>query len=270
MKRWEIQGVIATVILICLFAGNNLNSAAAAGTSVASIEKTDCTTFEESGLSEDWQCGYLIVPENRPDSQSRSIKIAFAVLKAAGENPQPDALVYLTGGPGLHAIEGVWSEWRTESLKNRDLILVDPRGVGYSQPKMSCPPNTDADASTQTRAPSAEERNAQFIQWAKSCRDQLISEGFDLTSYNSTANAHDLEDLRLALGYDQWNLYGISYGTRTALYTMRLFPDGIRSVILDSVLPPQVDRIGGDLITTATSFSALFTTCSADSMCKRD
>jgi pimeloyl-ACP methyl ester carboxylesterase len=76
--------------------------------------------------------------------------------------------------------------------------------------------------------------------------------------------------LRQALGYSQWNLYGVSYGTRTALYTMHLFPKGIRSVVLDSVLPPQVDRIGGDLTTTAASFSALFAACKADPACNRD
>ncbi len=270
MKKRGIKSVIAIIILVGLLAGTKLNSAVAGRTSAASIENTDCTTFEGSGLSEDWQCGYLIVPENRSDPQSRTIKVAFAVLKATGENPQPDAVVYLTGGPGQIAIEGGWNEWKTGSLMNHDLILVDPRGVGYSQPMMNCPPDTPADASRQEKAPNAEESNAQFMEWAKLCREQLISEGFDLTAYNSTANAYDLEDLRLALGYDQWNLYGISYGTRTALYTMRLVPDGIRSVILDSALPPQVDRIGGDLTSTAASFSALFAACSADPACNRD
>lgn len=270
MKRREIKALLAIVILVGLLAGIKPSSAVAGRTSAASIENTDCSIFEGSGLSADWQCGYLIVPENRSDPQSRTVKVAFAVLKATGENPQPDAVVYLTGGPGQIAIEGGWNEWKTGSLENRDLILVDPRGTGYSQPTMNCPPDTPADAGTQEEAPNAEESNAQFMQWAKSCREQLISEGFDLTAYNSTANAHDLEDLRLALGYDQWNLYGISYGTRTALYTMRLFPDGIRSVILDSALPPQVDRIGGDLTSTAASFSALFAACKTDPACYRD
>jgi pimeloyl-ACP methyl ester carboxylesterase len=82
------------------------------------------------------------------------------------------------------------------------------------------------------------------LQWAQSCRDLLVSQGFDLTAYNSIANASDLNDLRQALGHAQWNLYGTSYGTRVALVTMRAYPDGIRSAVLDSVLPPQIDRIG--------------------------
>lgn len=270
MRKRGLQFITVVMALLVLFTGSDLQPVAASIQLSPSIEETSCAAFADSGLSENWQCGYLSVPENRSNPQSRTIKVAFAILKATGGNPQADALVYLTGGPGDTAIGSGWDEWRTGSLKNRDFILVDPRGVGYSQPKMDCLPDTAPDASAQDKAPSIEESNVQTLQWAKSCREQLISEGFDLTAYNSTANANDLEELRLALGYKQWNLYGISYGTRTALYTMRLFPDGIRSVILDSVLPPQVDRIGGDLNTIAASFAALFAACKADSACNRD
>jgi pimeloyl-ACP methyl ester carboxylesterase len=242
-----------------------------ANNSAPVIESTDCSSFKNAGLSgPNWQCGYLIVPENRQNPQSRTIKVAYALLKASGTNPQPDPVVYLAGGPGAAGIDNSWADWENSSLGNRDLILVDPRGVGYSQPEMKCPPETLPDASSQTRAPSAEATLALDLQWAQSCRDLLISQGFDLTAYNSLANANDLEDLRQGLGYSKWNLYGVSYGTRTALVSMREFPDGVRSVVLDSVLPPQVDRIGGDLTSTTGSLSALFSTCKANPACNRD
>jgi pimeloyl-ACP methyl ester carboxylesterase len=271
MKNRSLRVSALLVILFSLFTSEGMHLVHAASPSTPSIEKTDCASFQDAGLAAPaWQCGYLLVPENRANPQSRTIKVAFAVRKAAGEDPQPDPIVYLTGGPGDGAIDSSWTDWGTPSLKNRDLVLVDPRGVGYSQPKMECPPNASPDAGTQDQPPSVEEENAQTLQWAKSCRDLLVSQGFDLSAYNSQANANDLEDLRHALGYSQWNLYGVSYGTRTALYTMRAFPQGIRSVVLDSVLPPQVDRIGGDLTTTAASFSALFAACKADPACDRD
>lgn len=271
MKNKSIQIMTAIMILIGMFTGNNLHPVNAASNSAPSIETINCASFQDAGLSEPaWECGYLIVPENRSNPQSRMIKVAFAVLKAIGANPQPDPLVYLTGGPGASGIDNSWEVWETPSLKNRDLILVDPRGVGYSQPKMDCPSNLAPDASTQNQAPTTEESNARDIQWSKTCRDSLVSQGFDLTAYNSLSNANDLDDLRQALGYAKWNLYGVSYGTRTALVTVRTFPDGIRSVILDSVLPPQVDRIGGDLTSAASSFSAVFSACKADPTCNQD
>jgi pimeloyl-ACP methyl ester carboxylesterase len=97
-----------------------------------------------------------------------------------------------------------------------------------------------------------------------------VSEGFDLAGYNSVANAEDLADLRLALGYSEWNLYSISYGTRTALETLRGFPQGIRSVILDSPIPPQIDKTMSGPIPRASALSSLFATCKADPACSHD
>jgi pimeloyl-ACP methyl ester carboxylesterase len=153
----------------------------------------------------------------------------------------------------------------------RDVILVDQRGVGYSQPAMSCPPKNLPGVSAQASAPTLADSSAQERQWAQSCHDLLIGQGFDLTMYNTAASASDLRDLRQALGYTQWNLFGISYGTRLALTMMRSYPEGIRSVTLDSVLPPQVIRIGqGDLSATVGSFAALFAACKADPACDQD
>jgi pimeloyl-ACP methyl ester carboxylesterase len=257
---------MAVFILLCC-AGLPARAAAAGPAPV--IEPVDCAAFEDSGLSgTDWQCGYLPVPENRQNPQTRTIKVAYAVLRAAGADRQPDPVVYLTGGPGGRAIDSGWDYWKTSPMAKRDVILVDPRGVGYSQPAIDCP--QDPGPETGAQPPTAEELLAHRRAWAQSCHDRLVGEGFDLSAYNSLANAADLEDLRQALGYAQWNLYGISYGTRTALYAMRAFPGGIRSAVLDSLLPPQVERFGSFPDTRAGAFSALFAACRADPACDRD
>lgn len=67
----------------------------------------------------------------------------------------------------------------------------------------------------------------------------MRSAGYDLSQYNSVASAHDLQDLRRALGYAQWNVHAASYGTRLTLVAMRVAPEGIRSVVLDSPSPPN-------------------------------
>ena len=73
------------------------------------------------------------------------------------------------------------------------------------------------------------------------CGDRLKQMGVNLAAYSSAAGAADIDDLMRVLGYEEWNLFGFSYGTRMALTTMRDRPQGLRSVILDSVLPPQVN-----------------------------
>ncbi len=76
-----------------------------------------------------------------------------------------------------------------------------------------------------------------------------------------------MNDLRIALGYAEWNLYGVSYGTRLAQTVMRDFPEGVRSVILDSVYPPQVDGYAEMAVNAERAFNLLFDRCSADSKC---
>ena len=71
------------------------------------------------------------------------------------------------------------------------------------------------------------------------CREKMFAKGIDFAFYNSITSAQDLDDLRRALGHEQWNLFGVSYGTRLALTAMRDTPAGIRSVIIDSVWPPN-------------------------------
>ena len=83
-----------------------------------------------------------------------------------------------------------------------------------------------------------QEEDELLIHAGQACHDRLVQHGVDLSAYNSAATAADIEDLRVVLGYSKWNLYGGSYGSRIALTVMRDFPQGVRSVILDSAIPP--------------------------------
>ena len=91
--------------------------------------------------------------------------------------------------------------------------------------------------------------------------------GIDPSLATSAENAADVNDLRLALGYEQWNLFGVSYGTKLALTIMRDYPEGVRSVILDSVYPLQSDLFGELQADFDRALSAMFASCSADPIC---
>jgi pimeloyl-ACP methyl ester carboxylesterase len=100
----------------------------------------------------------------------------------------------------------------------------------------------------------------------EACHRELAATGADLSAYNSTENAADFADLRRVLGVTTWNVYGASYGSYLAQTLMRDHPEGIRSVILDSVLPPTYTIPGNWWITRA-AFDNLFQACAAEAAC---
>ena len=220
--------------------------------SVPRVEPASCWMELPDGVTEgqNLDCGYLIVPEDRSDPNSPTIQLAYAVLYAPADNVKPDPVIYLAGGPGGNAVGDLEGWLNTPYLQDRDLILFDQRGTGYSEPTLNCP-----------EAEQGEDNATQ------ACHDRLVSQGVNLQAYNSAENAADVADLQVALGYDEWNLYGISYGTRLALTVMRDHPEGVRSVVIDSVYPPEVNSWEEYGQNTADEFNKLFQGCAADAQC---
>jgi pimeloyl-ACP methyl ester carboxylesterase len=207
----------------------------------------------------DVDCGYLVVPENRAKPAGREVKLAVAIVRSTAERPRPDPLLYLEGGPGGSAVYDPAFWYDTRFLKKRDVILLDQRGTGYSLPSLNCPEMERDDVVSFDDQVDA----------ARACRKRLAGEGVDLKQYNSAATAADIADLRLALGLEQINLFGVSYGTRAALTAMRDHPEGIRSVVLDSSYPPHVDAYTEGAANAAAAIEVLFQGCAADRACAR-
>ena len=89
------------------------------------------------------ECGYLTVPEDRSDPESREIRLAIAIFRHPDGNPQPDPIIYLEGGPAGSPLEirvpNFTASFGSMFAANRDIIVFDQRGVGYSQPALDCP-----------------------------------------------------------------------------------------------------------------------------------
>lgn len=223
-------------------------------------------------------CGFLTVPENRAEPGSKTLHLAVAIFRHPDGDPEPDPIIYLEGGPGGSALEYISLTFRTRFepyfAANRDLILFDQRGVGVSEPALDCPEYTELgvelldneiDGKVLTDAEMYDLSN----QYLMDCMQEL-AQTVDLAQYNTNASAADVEDLRRALGYEQVNLWGISYGTRLALEVMRDYPQGVRSVILDSVVPPEVDIFEETPLNAYRSFETLFSGCANDLNCNRE
>jgi pimeloyl-ACP methyl ester carboxylesterase len=102
---------------------------------------------------------------------------------------------------------------------------------------------------------------------ARACYLRWTATGRDLSAYNTTENAADFADLRTALGITDWNVFGTSYGTNLALTLIREHPEGIRSVILDSVQPPPVVNVGRHWGNAREGFDNFFRACAQKRGC---
>src|SRR5262245_33052689 len=240
--------------------------------SVSVFESAPCPSpnypgHPELDLGSEFSCGYLSVPENRANPGGRKIKIAVARASAQSRNPRPDPLVYLIGGPGGSAVASAVTLTGFGLNRDRDVIFVDQRGTLHSDPFLSCPEIDQFMADSAGMSVQAKSTADKDLDAIRTCRTRLASDGYDLSAYNTTENAADIADLRTALKIDQWNIYGVSYGSDLALQLLRDHPEGIRSVVLDSVVPPQTNLMTQLWPTAAEGYRTLFDACAAQPGC---
>jgi pimeloyl-ACP methyl ester carboxylesterase len=215
------------------------------------------------------RCGYLVVPENRSRPTGRTIRLAVALVPPVSQTPAPDPVVFLAGGPGGGAIGAAPGLIDSGFNRDRELILMDQRGVSFSKPQLFCPESARYVARRVGLVYDAASTGRQQVAATAACHRRLVGRGIDLPAYNTTENAADFADLREALEIPEWNVYGISYGTDLALTLMRDHPAGIRSVTLDSVVPPQTVSLGGFWDNAREGFDNLFSACTVQRRCRK-
>jgi pimeloyl-ACP methyl ester carboxylesterase len=234
----------------------------------ATFEDAACPMPIPAEVTIEITCGYLTVPENRDDPDSRDIRLAVAHLHSPAPDAAPDPVVELSGGPGFPSLEEVGGWASSALLERRDVILFDQRGLGYSEPNLDCPETNEAVWQIFGTNDDPDVEGGVLQASTEACRQRLLDDGVDLDGYDTVQSAADVADLRLALGIDEWNLRGISYGSALAQMVLRQHPEGIRSVLLDSVVPPDVpfDAVArGESALRA--FAALDEACAADPAC---
>jgi pimeloyl-ACP methyl ester carboxylesterase len=166
-----------------------------------------------------------------------------------------DFIVALAGGMGgpMDAV-----------LAKRDVLSIDQRGTGRSRPLLDCP---EVNQAAMSMVPPAMMMMNGVAEALGRCRTRLAGMGIDLNQYQTSAAADDVEDVRRALGIAQWNLLGGSYGTRLALEVARRHPGGIRTLLLDSVSPPDVDLIGESGGNSVRVLESAWAICAAQPAC---
>lgn len=197
---------------------------------VGTFKKTECATPVDDPTV---RCGYVTVPERHAKPGGARIQLAVAVLPATGPSPAPDAIVELAGGPGgtiVPFLPLVVDDPAIAALRvDRDVVLLEQRGIGLSVPALDCPEIDEATS------------DPEFLSALGDCRSRLVGAGIDIAAYNSLENAADVDTARAALDYEQWNVDTGSYGSYLSLLTAQLYPDGLRSQSIQSSIPLETN-----------------------------
>jgi pimeloyl-ACP methyl ester carboxylesterase len=184
-----------------------------------------------------FRCGSIEVPYEREDASIGKTTVGFAVRpRDHRDEPSKGAIFAAEGGPGYSGSGSVtaYTHLFRGLLKRRELVVVDQRGTGLSEP-IECPDLQKG-------------RGPEFIVAAQ-CARRL---GDRATSYRTAAMADDIDDVRKALGYDEITLYGDSYGSFLAQSYAYRYPDRLNALVLDSTYPlegespwyPSIPRTG--------------------------
>ena len=233
---------------------------AACGSETASKRSLALTDCRLPNLSTAAQCGTLKVPEDRSKPDGRKIEIFAAVLPANTVTPTDDPLVVLAGGPGQAASTlAPFASRLTELRRTRDVVLVDQRGTGRSSP-LVCEAFKPRESDVFDPDP---------LPRAKACVAELSGKGVDLSQYTTTAWIADLEAMREALGYERWNLWGGSYGTRVAQEYLRTHGNRVRTMVLDGVAPPGMIISLDVWRTREAALAAILKACAASQACAK-
>lgn len=240
----------------CLAASVPMGAAAAAD----GLDLSPCKLSDRDGRQEvDAECGMLPLPLNPYDAAGETIEIFVAVVEALAEQPLPDPLAVIAGGPGEAATRfyAMSAPAFSRIVRQRDIVLVDQRGTGRSAP-LRC-----------DRSRGDPFLTGGLHDTIEASRECLADLDHDPRFFTTSVAVRDLERVRQVLGYEEWNLYGVSYGTRVAQHYLRKFPARTRRVVLDGVVPSDL-ALGPDVaLASQAALDALFDRCEGDDGCRR-
>jgi pimeloyl-ACP methyl ester carboxylesterase len=206
------------------------------------------------------ECGSLRVVENRATNQGRTIDVHVMVLRSDALRAH-EAVFMLAGGPGTGStsMAPMADGWARPVRASMDVVLIDQRGTGGSHP-LACVSSAESN-------PAAIFGHWEDVTGLQACRARLERDA-DLTQYTTEAAVLDTDDVRASLGYERITLFGSSYGTRLAQAYARRFPERVRALVLDGVLPFGVHAPVTFAASAQQALDRLVRRCEADPPCR--
>ncbi|HEV7745988.1 MAG TPA: alpha/beta fold hydrolase [Pyrinomonadaceae bacterium] len=229
-------------------------------TSTISLEPCE-VAGAEPGAKEKALCGSYDVFEDRAAKSGRKIALKILVFPATGNHKSNDPLFYIPGGPGSSATED--APYVAQELnairERRDLVFVDQRGTGGSNP-LNCEFFNQSDLRSYF--------GYYFpLDAVRKCRAQLEPKA-DLRLYTTTIAMDDLDDVRRALGYEKINLHGGSYGTRAVQVYLKNHQSHVRTIVLHGVSPTNQFMPRDFPEHTERALNGVLDECNADDACR--
>jgi pimeloyl-ACP methyl ester carboxylesterase len=251
-RRLSIVAAVAAVAAVCcsvLAASAGAKVRALSPSQVSGIQWGPCTPgsdLDQLGA----QCGTLSVPLDYNHPSRGNIQLAVSKLEHTSDAAHyQGAILTNPGGPGgsgldLSAILALVldQEGYSAAAADYDWIGFDPRGVGASQPSLTCNPNYFA-GPRPNYTPSTRQLLSFWENtsdgYGRDCAKTSPAQYALLQNDTTIDTAKDMDSIRQALGQRQISYYGFSYGTYLGQVYSTLFPQNVRREILDSNVDPR-------------------------------
>lgn len=253
---WELP---RTAVLCAVFALSGCDDRADAdadpdlpGRAASSLEWRDCGKG---------QCAELVVPLDSRAPEAGTVSIAVNRIRA-DRTPYRGVLFVNPGGPGLPGKSYV--DANADVLRGTflgfDIIGFDPRGTGDSQ-GIHCATDLALGSAY------AEGKTAAVLEVLKAEGERCAAANRPLIDHLGTNQViDDIDRIRHAVGSEELNFVGISYGTRLASEYARKYPEHTRAVVLDATVPPSGDfleLVQGQFDALLEAHAGLFEACRA-------
>ena len=234
-----------------------------------------CDRFITDAFLPTAECAIVPVPIDAADPTGAQAQLAVIRIPATGR--RQGVLLMNPGGPGASAVDLVvsLSDVLSDSLitEHFDLVGFDPRGVGYSTPELRC--RTDAEFDAWRREPMVDYSQAGVVEiegfnrkLAQQCLEKM-GKPF-LAGVGTSSAAQDMDAVRQALGEDQINYLGFSYGTELGTAYLQRFPNRVRTMVLDGAIDPtesSIDSLVNQMAGFQVAFNDYATDCAESADC---
>ncbi len=280
LRMRRISLLVPVLAAVLLLAGCSGGSGSAKGSSDDPSPSASGAASSSAGAqsSVDWkacdsgfECGTVTVPLDYDDPDATTIKLALLRRPATDTAHRIGSLLVNPGGPGGSGIDLAKSLSVPAKVSARfDIVGFDPRGVGRSEPKISCHTYLQKMYDTDPTFEDAADRTA-YLSISKKYVDECATKEKGLLAHLGTLDvARDMDRIRQAVGDDKLNYLGYSYGTSIGQMYAQLFPTKIRTMVLDGVVDTEKSGLQGadeQAVGFEKALKAYLADCKSDPSC---
>jgi len=262
------------ILAMMLIATSALTRCVEAATGIGVLREASCPFRVPEGLvlGQNFKFGYVTVPERHAHPAGKTIELAVAIFPSSNENHAPDPIVLNTGGPGGSNMDdfvpAIASDLGHLLLSDRDVVIIELRGLRYSKPNLICKELSEASTALMKQDLSYDQTRTIILKALKASHDRFVREGVNLSAFNNVETAADIDLTMTRLGYDTFNLFGSSAGTLVAQHLIRDYPERVRSVVLNAALPMNSTVLRDMVPNGIATLKRIFAKCNDDRDCQ--